>query len=138
MTACLKEKKNIRKTIANYPMKEEWELNVYRASNVIDTAKLRLMKKFEDEKVPGAEEKAVEEVVGILSAVMAKVEEMARALEGFPIEIISYSSNGQDLNICVDLVQYVDKQRFSKYLELARKLGLKYMGRGNCVQVLKL
>ena len=138
MITCLKERKNIRKTIANYPMKELWEIIVYRTSNIIDTMKLKLMKKFEDEKVPSYEEKAIEEVVKLLNVVMTKVEELAKTFTEFPVEITSYSSNGQDLNICVDLTQYIDKQRFSKYLELTKKMGLKYMGRGNCVQVLKL
>jgi hypothetical protein len=138
MITCLKEKKNIRKTIANYPMKEPWEIIVYRTSSIIDAIKLKLMKKFEDEKVPVYEEKAVEETIKLLNVVMAKVEELAKVFTDFPIEIVSYSSSGQDLNICVDLTQYIDKQRFSKYLELTKKMGLKYMGRGNCVQVLKL
>jgi hypothetical protein len=137
----LRQEKSIQKAIKErVPLKEEWEANVYRIAGAIDTIRLRLMKRFEDEKVPDYEKKAVEKVIEILTnIVLPKATELENAFKDFPIEIKTCTRNSEDIELCVSLTKYVDKEKFSAFREIVKKLGLKYDGYGgNCVQVFKL
>jgi hypothetical protein len=137
----LKQGKSIQKAIKErVPLKEEWEANVYRIASTVDTLRLRLMKRFEDEKVPDFEKKAVEKVIEILTnIVLPKAIELENAFKDFPIEIKTITRNYEDIELCVSLTQYVDKSKFSAFRDVVKKLQLKYDGYGgNCVQVFKL
>jgi hypothetical protein len=132
--------KAIKEIVAKRPLKEEWEVNVYRIADAIDTIRLRFEKRFSDEKVPDYEKKAFETVIEILTkTVLPKAVELENAFKDFPIEIKLLTKNYEDIELCVSLSQYIDKTKFSAFREIVRKLGLKYDGYGgNCVQVLKL
>jgi hypothetical protein len=140
----LRQGKSIRKAIkeivAQRPLKEEWEMNVYRIADAIDTIRLRFEKRFSDEKVPDYEKKAFEAVIEILTkTVLPKVEELEKAFKDFPIEIKMLAKNYEDIELCVSLTKYIDREKFNAYREITKKLQLKYDGQGgNCVQVFKL
>jgi uncharacterized coiled-coil DUF342 family protein len=133
-------KEIIKEIIAKRPLKEEWEMNVYRLADFIDTLRLRFEKRFSDEKVHDPRRKAADTLIEILTkTVLPKVEELEKAFKDFPIEIKMLAKNYEGIELCVSLTEYIDGEKFNAYREIAKKLQLKYDGQGgNCVQVLKL
>jgi hypothetical protein len=140
----LKQGKSIQKAIKERihtsPLKEEWEMNVYRIASAVDTIRLRLEKKFEDEKIQDYEKKAVEKVIEILTnVVLKKAVELENAFKDFPIEIKMLTKNYEDIELCISLSQFIDRNKFNAFRDVVKKFGLKYDGHGgNCVQVFKL
>jgi hypothetical protein len=122
----LRQGKSIQDVIKERtPFKEEWEVNVHRISSAIDKLVIKV---------------GVEKVIEILTnVVLQKAVEIENAFKDFPIVIKTYTRNYEDIELCVSLSQFIDKEKFNAYREIAKKLNLRYDGYGgNCTQVFKL
>jgi len=111
---------------------------VYRIAGAIDTIRLRLAKKFEDEKVPDPDGKAYEKLIEILTNVEHEIEKIEKSLSNYPITIFLTTSLYEDIQVCVNLAKFIDWQKFNEYRNAVKSLGLKYNGEANCKQVFKL
>jgi hypothetical protein len=107
------------------PFKEEWEANIYRIAGAIDTLTIKLKS---------------ERVIEILTnIVLPKAIELENAFKDFPVVIKTHTKRYEDIELCVSLTQYIDKEKFNEFREIVKKLNLRYDGYGgNCTQVFKL
>jgi len=113
---------------------EEWSWFVYRIAQYVDHLVFELGAKL------GDEGKAYVKLAEVFEKVVApEIERIEKSLRGLPITI--YLASGgmyNEIYVCVDLVERIDKQRFEEYRNIVKRLGLKYTGIANCKQLYKV
>lgn len=133
---CLRHRKSVWESISRIVPDnlEVWSWFVYRIAQYIDHLVFKLGVKL------GNKDKAYEKLAEVFEKVIApEIERIEGSLRGLPITIYLASGDMYDeIHVCVDLVERIDKQRFEEYRNIVKKLGLKYTGTANCKQLYKV
>jgi len=118
------------------PLREEWQLLVYKIKNNIEYLIMRKAKEYEEKDEEDPLRKAKED---ILKKIL-KAKEMAVMIEKefkeYPIKFeLNIDVDNNKMYVCITLNRYVDKRIFNEFVNLSRKIGLVYIKGMNCREI---
>jgi len=118
------------------PLKEEWELLVYKVKNSIEHLILKKAKKYEEEDEKDPLRKAKEDIRILLNKAKEMAIEIQKELKEYPIKFeLRIDADNDKVYVCCSLSRYVDKKIFNEFVNATKRINLVYIFGMNCKEI---
>jgi len=118
------------------PLKEEWELIVYKVKNSIEHLVLKKAKEYEEQNEKDPLRRAKEDILKRISKVEEVAMMMEKELKAYPIKfMLNIDADNNKIYVCVTLNKYIDRKTFNDFVNITKKIGLIYISGMNCKEI---
>jgi len=118
------------------PLREEWELIVYKVKNQLEYLILKKAKKYEEEGEENPLRKAKSEILEKVLKAKEIATEIEKELKTYPIKfMLNIDVDSDKIYLCVTLNKYVDRKVFNSFVDTTKKIKLTYISGMNCKEI---
>jgi len=118
------------------PLREEWELLVYKVKNQLEYLILKTAKRYEENDEKDPLKKAKNEIMKRISKAKEVAMMIEKEFKEYPIKfMLNVDADNDKIHVCVALNKYVDRKTFNDFVNTTKRIGLIYISGMNCKEI---